>query len=225
MRSASPKQRAYFCAADVKCVAELGHLRKGEIRALRSQAVSAARAVDVEKHAEFETDVANIAQLAGGVEGPQLCGLREIDHAGLHHVLVGFVLIMAFAEFPDASGGQLAAAVGQRQHLVTSGLDSAAFVDGDMSCVGADNALMGSESRCDQRQIGLGSSRDEVDVSLRRLTELFQQPGGSVAVGILSVAAGLLHISLLEHLQNVGMRSLGVVAVKVYHKINLSFLS
>ena len=124
---------------------------------------------------------------------------------------------MALTELGDLVGGQLAVLAGDSEHLVTCGLYRSGLMDVDVAGLRGNYALMRAQRCADHGEIGLRAAHQEVDAGLRRPAGLPDEFPGLAAELILPIAHGLCQIGGAELFQNPGMRSLGVIAVKVDH--------
>ena len=98
-------------------------------------------------------------------------------------------------------------------------------MDMDVAGLGADRALVGTECRVDEGQVGLGSAHQEVDIHILPAALGLDVPGGVHAVVVGAIAGGLLQIGLHHALQDALMAALGVIACKVYHFLTSSDIS
>ena len=78
-------------------------------------------------------------------------------------MLKGLVSPVCQHRAADLCSGDLAVSAGKGQYLVSCGFNGAGLMDMDMTALGAENALVGSQSRIDDCQIGLGTSYQKVD--------------------------------------------------------------
>ena len=80
------------------------------------------------------------AQMLFGIHGSVFAGLRYIDAAGEHHVLVVAVSVERCAELVEFRGVHQPVVVGERQHFVAGILDGAGLVHIRMTGFDGDHA-------------------------------------------------------------------------------------
>ena len=73
--------------------------------------------------------------------------MREIDHAGAHHVVAIRVLVIGTQAALNGACREFAIRVREREYLVTAALDCARLVYGDMPRVCGNHALVGAQQR------------------------------------------------------------------------------
>ena len=76
------------------------------------------------------------------VQRAELRGMRDIYHAGLHHVIVGGVLIKCHETGAQRLRGELAVLRGQGQYLVSGALHGSGLMRADVSAGHGDDALV-----------------------------------------------------------------------------------
>ena len=100
---------------------------------------------------------------------------------------------------------------------MAAGFHRAGLMHVDMPGGGAQHALMGTQDGGDHRHIGLGAAHQKMHGGLRGLAGRADQRPGALAVGVLAVAGGLLHIGAGQRLQDRRMRALHIITVKTDH--------
>ena len=136
-------------------------------------------------------------------------------------MLHGFILPVGLHQRPDLGGSDLAILRGQGQDLVTGRLHRAGFVDMDVAGICTDRGLMGPEGGIDDRQIGLGTAHQKMNIRIRRAAGLADQPGGVGAMAVGTVAGCLFHICSNELAENGLVAALAIVTGKINHWWNL----
>ena len=122
----------------------------------------------------------------------------------------------------DALGGQFAVFTGDGQHLVAGALDGVDLVAVDVAGGDGQNTLVGTQNGINDGGIGLGAAHQKVHGGVGGAADLADLFGGGGAVGILTVADGLVHIGVQQLLQDGGMGAFQIVTVKTNHKIKPS---
>ena len=135
-------------------------------------------------------------QLRLGVDGSDLRGVGDVNHGGLHLVLVAVELRHGL----DHGGGELPVGAGDGDDLVARALDGPGFVDVDVARVGGDHRLIGLQHGLNHQQVCLGAPHQEVDVRVRRGAEGADEVPRFLAEGVQAVAPGLLKIGFGEGL-------------------------
>lgn len=162
-----PEQGADLRAADVKGVAEGGNCRQIQIIAFIAQAVAEARAVHIQVQPPAAADFGNLLKFPPGINGPQLRRLGNINHPGLRHMFMGLVVPMGVPRILNLPGRQLPVQGWNGGNLVAARLHRSRLMDVDMARIRAQHALMGAQGRRNHREIGLGSSNEEMNVQVR----------------------------------------------------------
>ena len=98
-------------------------------------------------------------------------------------------------------------------------------VDIDVGRIRPNHALMGPQGGIDDRQIGLSTANQEMNVQIAVFAKGTYPLGGTAAVVIRSVAGSLLHIGFYKRLQYLRVTAFGVVIVKINHFGHLTFFS
>ena len=104
---------------------------------------------------------------------------------------------------------------------MAGGLDGPRLMDVDVPGLGAQGPLVGPQQGGDHRLVGLGAPHQEGHLRLGSLAGLQNQLPGVAAVLVHPVTRGLLQVGLGQPLQNAGMGSLAVVALKSNHGFSL----
>ena len=113
----------------------------------------------------------------------------------------------------------------QPEDLVARGLHGTGFVDIDVGRIRPNHALMGPQGGIDDRQIGLSTANQEMNVQIAVFAKGTYPLGGTAAVVIRSIAGSLLHIGFYKRLQYLRVTAFGVVIVKINHFGHLTFFS
>ena len=116
-------------------------------------------------------------------------------------------------------GGELAVRVRHGQHLVAGIFDRAGLMRGNVAGVRGNNALMRAQDRGDHGAVDLRAAYEELYLTLRQSAALAQQGAGGFAVGVLSVAGGLLAVRFNQCPEHIGMRAFQIIAFKPFHHI------
>ena len=219
-----PAQRPDLGPADVENVAAAGDLHKGEVVPGCGQPVPEPRPVEEQGDAVLRADLMQRPQLGGGVEGPVLGRVGEVDHPGRDHVGAAFVGVKPRKVPADLRGGELALLLREREHLVAAGLDRPGFMAVDMAGDGGQHPFVPGEQRVDDDGVGLGAAHEEMHRRARAAAgraDLFPR---RLAPGVGPVAGRLLQICLQKLGKQRRVRALQVIALKMQHK-NPSFRS
>ena len=126
---------------------------------------------------------------------------------------------MRAAELLNLRGGDLAVRVRYGQHLVAGVFDRAGLMRGNVAGVRRNDALMRAQDRGDHGAVDLRAAYEELYLTLRQFAALAQQGAGGFAVGILSVAGGLLAVCFDQGPEHIGMRAFQIIAFKPFHHI------
>ena len=118
------------------------------------------------------------------------------------------------------------------QHLMSRSLNRSRLVQCHVARSGGDNTLVGAQQSRNNRSIGLRASHKEVNLPLitRKAARRENLRTRRSAILIRTVAYALLQIGTHQSLQNLGVRTLHIIAVEVLHRTisikicaNLSF--
>ena len=139
-------------------------------------------------------------QFRSAVNGSHLCGIGNINHFRLYHVLKAVVVNMGFVSLCYLRCRDLTVRTGQSQYLMSAGFHRTGLMDIDMSCDSAKHALVLAKCCIDHGDIGLGSAYQEMDCQTVIPTGLTDLLARLFAVFILAVARCLLHIGLHQTL-------------------------
>ena len=212
-----PEEGAHLGAADVEGVGEPGDVLQGHVRRRGHQAVAQPRPVQEQVEAVPVADLPQPLQLRAAVQEPALGGVGDVDHPGLHRVLMAVVRPMGLHVLVHGGGADLALLIRQGQDLVARGLDGAGLVDVDMAGAGGQDPLIGPEGRGDDGLVGLGPAHQELDAGVRPADGGADQGPGVVTVGVLPVAGVLLEVGGVEGRHDLGAGALVVIAGKTDH--------
>ena len=114
-------------------------------------------------------------------------------------------------------GSDLAVSRGNGKHLVPGGFHSAGFMDVDVAADRAQRPLVGPQGGVNDRQVGLGAAHQEVNRQVLPAAEGADLISGAGAVGILTIARGLLQIGTDQGFQHLRVAAFGIVIVKIDH--------
>ena len=166
------EERPALGAADVERIAQPREVGQAHVVGAAGESVGEARAVDVQPHAELIARPAHLLELGARVERAVLGGLREVDHAGLHHMVAVAVVCPRGGRPAHLCGRQLPELAIKLDHLVAASLDRPGFVHAHVPALRGHDALPGSEQRVDDHHVGLRATHQEVDVGLRASARL-----------------------------------------------------
>ena len=214
------EEGAYLGAADVEHIAQPGDIRQCHIVALRHQAVAQPGTVQEQVQAQLPADTGQLFQLGETVEGTVFRGIGDVHQLGLDRMLKAGICPVGQHRLLHLGSGDLAVAGRNRQDLMASGFHGAGLMDIDMAAHRAQGALVGPQSRCNDRQVRLGAAHKKVHSGVRTGAEGFDFFCGRSAVFILSVAQGLDHICTDQGIQHLLVAALGIVIVKVDHLVS-----
>lgn len=109
-------------------------------------------------------------------------------------MLMGIVIPMGVPSLLNLPCRQLSVRGGDGENLMAASLHRARLMDVDMARIRAQHALMGTQSRCNHREIGLGFSNEEMNIQVRSAAQGSNQFPGPLAIGVLPVTGRLFHI-------------------------------
>lgn len=209
------EEGALLRTAEVEDIAEACQLRQCQIARAARQAIAEARAVDEERHVVAAADVVDGREFGFAVDGAILRRHGEIDHAGLYHVLVVAVGVMAADGGLNLLGINLAAHGRESQHLVAAMLDGAGLMNIDVTVRCADDALIGTKHGGDDSRVGLRAAHEEVNIGIGSLTGSLDQFAGMGAVFVLAVAGSLHEVRSHQTLQDGWMSAFVVITLEL----------
>ena len=212
---------AAFRSADVERIAEPRDGGEGQLVCTAAERVCEPRAVEEERNAVRAANGADDLKLVHRIERSVLRRMREVDHAGAHHMIAVRILMVGTQTALDRFCRELAVRVRQGEHLVTARLDRARLVHGDVPRIGGDHALVGVQQRGDDNAVRLCSAREEMNLCVRRtacLADLFPR---RLRIWVKPVARRLLHIRIREPPQDFRVRALHIVRVKGQHLVHI----
>ena len=125
---------------------------------------------------------------------------------------------MGFHRPADLRASDLAVLGWQTQHLMARGLNGAGFMDLHMGGFRAQNTLVGPQSGCDHRQIGLGASHQKMHRQIipeAKAANFLRRPG---AIGIHAITGSLLHIGFGQCAEHSAMTAFAVIVIKIDHR-------
>ena len=212
------KQCAALGAAQVEHIAQGGVVLQGQVVGFAHQAVGHAGAVHKQVQPQLIAGGRDVGQLGLGVERAHLGGVGDVDHTGLHLMLVAGVGAVFFHRVADLPCRDLAVFIGQGQALVAGGFYCAGLVYMDMAAVGAQHTLPGLEGRIDDRQVGLGRTYKKVHGGIRGVAQGADLVRSGGAIAVLAIAGGLVKVGLLHQFQHRGGSAFAVITFKTKHK-------
>ena len=124
---------------------------------------------------------------------------------------------MSLHESLDLAGSDLAVIAGQRQHLVTRGLDGTRFVHIDVGRLSTQHAFVAGQQGINDGSIGLRTAHQELDGSLRLAASLANQVLGTGRIVITTISGCLLQIGFHQAAHHFGVRAFHIVGIKMYH--------
>ena len=210
-------QSAHLGAADVEHIGQAGNVLQGDVGALCHQAVAQPCAVHEQRHLVFLTHGVQLFQLRLSVQGAVLRRVRDIYHAGEHHVVVVGIGVEGSAPAAHIGSAHLALVGRQRDDLVAGVLDGTGLVGGNMAGGCSQHALPALQHGRNDDGVGLGAAGDKVHICIRAAAGSADLCLGAGAVGIGAVAGHLFKIGLGQLLQDRGVRTLAVVVLKIKH--------
>ena len=143
--------------------------------------------------------------------------MRDIDHAREYHVVVARVRVERLHIVAQVVRVELAVLMRNGQHLVSGGLNRAGFVGVYVAAARRHDALIRAQECVDDDHIGLRAAGEEVNLSLRagtRLFDFFCRRGGKF---IVPVAGNRFHIGFHQMFQNFGVCAVTVIVFKKQH--------
>src|SRR5699024_8745886 len=105
-----------------------------------------------------------------------------------------------------------------RQNLVTSCLNCTGLMACNVSIICCDNTLIWAQNRRNRNQVCLGSSYQEMDISILSATRFTNQLTSCVTVMVCAVTRKLFHIGLYHSFQNFWMSAFYIVTMKINHR-------
>ena len=88
-----------------------------------------------------------------------------------------------------------------------------------MGGIGGDHRLIGPQESGDGEEIGLGASRQEMDVRFRGGADTADGLPGGAAHGVQGVTAGLLQVGVHQGLEDLRVSALAVVIAEAVHGV------
>ena len=210
-------QRAHLGAADVEHIGQAGDILQGNIGALGHQTVAQACAVHEQGHVVLLTHSVQLFQLSLGVQGAVLGRVRDIYHAGEHHVVVVGIGIEGGAPVAHIGGTHLALVGGQGNDLVAGILNGTGFVCSHMAGGSSHHALPALQHGRNDDGVGLGAAGDEGHVCIRAAAGSADLCFGAGAVGVGAIAGHLFKVGLGQLLQDGRVCTLTVVVLEIQH--------
>ena len=210
--------------ADVEDIAEGSQVRQGEVRGGAGQAVAQARAVNEQQEAVLPAEGGDGLQIRFGIEGAVFGRPGQVNHAGLHHVLPGFIRGEAGKVGSQVLRADAAFLLGEGKHLVAGILHSAGLMDADVSGFSSDDAAPGGQHGRDDQRVGLGAAGEKFHVRFRPAdgrADLFLR---TVAVFVRAVAGKGLEVGFRQAAQDIRMRTGDVIAFKGQHIVFLRLI-
>ena len=211
------KQRPAFGAANVEHVAQPGQVRQRDVADLRVQRVAQPRAIHEQRQPVLAAGLGDGLQFGLGIRRAQLAGVRDVDHARLHQVLLRRVCLVVARVFMHLPRGELAVGAAQGQHLVAARFNGAGFVRGHMPGFGGDHALPGPQDAGDDGGVGLCAAHQKVHIGplvVHGGADFFAR---AFAIRVQPVACGLLQIGSRQPFHDGRMASGQVVIPKKRH--------
>ena len=141
------EERTALRPADVECIREACDGGEGQLVCRAAERVRETRPVEEERNLVRTADGADDLELVHGVERPVLRRVREVDHAGAHHVIAVRVFVIRTQTALDGACREFAVRVREREHLVAAALDCARLVHRDMPRICGNHALIGMQQR------------------------------------------------------------------------------
>ena len=218
-----PEQGADLGAADVENIREPCQIRHGDIVDGRGQTIAQPCSVHKQQKIPPVAGGPDGGQLLQGVEGTVFRRVGQIDHGGLHLVLMGVIVPMGRTEGLNLAGGQAARVAGQGQNLVAGGLDGAGFVAADMAGLRGQHTLMGPQGSGNDRGVGLSAAGQKMDVHILPAAQGFHLGSGPVADGVGGIAGILGMVFAGDGIQNLRDAPFRIIAFKTQHG-NPSFI-
>ena len=205
------EEGAVLGAADVEDIRQSRVVREGHVPA--GQGGTQPGPVQEEDEPVLVAALPEGRQLRLGVDGAGFRGVGDVDHGGLHLVLVAVEL----GDGLDHGGSNFPVGAGDGDDLVPRALDGPGFVDVDVSRVGGDDGLVGLQHGLNHQQVRLGAPHHEVYVRLGGGAEGTDEGPRLFTAGVQAVAPGLLQIGLGEGFQHHGMGPFAVVVSETVH--------
>ena len=217
------KERAHFGAAYVEHIAEVRQIGERNVALGRSQSVAQASTIDKQGQIEPLASAVDVGELLFRIYGAYLGGKRDVYHTRLHHMFRTILGEVIGHSLLYLNSRNLARIGRKSQHLVSGVLNGTRFVHIDVPGVGANHALIGAEQRSDDGGVGLRATHQKVHRSIGAANSLDDGTARPGTIAVLAVARCLLQISCYKALHYCRMRSLVVVALKLYHRFEVIY--
>ena len=203
--------------ADVEDVAEVLHVRQGEVAGRAGEGVAQASSVNEQRKAMLMGNCLKFSEFGTGIDGSVFRGQGDVHETRPHHVVLVRICGGGGEEGFQFAGVHLSVMLGESQYLVPSVLDGARLMDSDMAGLHGDGALIVREHRGDDGGVGLGAAHQEMDFALRAVASFKNLPFRALGVRIVSVAVQLLEVGLGEPLEYLRMGPFLVIASEKNH--------
>ena len=131
-----------------------------------------------------------------GVKCAVLGGVRNVDHTGKDHVVVGIVGIKGFEVVFYGVGAELSVCMGQGNYLVPRCLNGARLVECNVSRVCGDHTLKIAQHRADDHAVGLRAACHKKDLGIGRVAGRLYLFLGALTVFVVSVARKRLVVGI-----------------------------
>ena len=204
-------------SADVEDVAQAGEVRQGKVAGGAGQGVAQAGAVDEQGQSILVRNFLQASQFSARVDGSVLRGQGDVHQARPNHVVLVRIRVAGGEKGLQLADIHLPVMLGEGQYLMSGVLDGTRLMDGDMAGLHRDGALIVCEHGGDDGGVGLRTAHEEVHLALRAVAGLQDFPLSALGIRVVAVAVQLLEIGLDEPLENLGVRTLGIIASEKEH--------
>ena len=103
---------------------------------------------------------------------------------------------------------------------MAGGFHSTGFMDIDMAAYRAQSALVGTQSRSNNGEVGLGTAHQEVNSHVLTAAEGLDFGGSLGTVFILAVTKGLNQVGANQGIQHLLVTAFGIVIVEINHSLS-----
>ena len=159
----------------------------------------------------------DLLYLLSGVEGTELGGQGEIDHARLCQVVTALIGLKRLHEGSQVGSVHLPLVGREGDDFMSAALDGTALMDADVSGLDTDDSFHGWKKTVNDGGVGLRAPDKEEHVSRLVLAGMADLGLGLFRPFVEAVGEALDAVGLHEVLQHLGVCSVVVVAFEGYH--------
>ena len=161
-----PAECSHLCSSDIKRIAELSYVTKGQIRSSAHQPVSQAGSVQIQRDLIIPADLRDLSQLLFCIQCPELCRMGNIHKPREHHVLMILILIKSLKIPSQFIPVDLSGMSRNGEHLMPGELHRSRLMDGYVPAVRGNDALIALQHGVNHHSIGLCSSYKEMNLRI-----------------------------------------------------------